>query len=370
MEVTFEGGRFTAHSAPVAALAELGALQTVLLLVARQKFKDAHPGRQRVPGGFPDAAQLHLVAIRKNCLTVSLDRPDAAAWRPTLFDRNVFEEARDITLEALKSADVAGSLPAGFPAAALGPLGVVGRQLAEDESLLLRGMNGTARVSQRSREWIAKMVHKPVERDVVLEGEVEEIDDAKDTFVLRTSRGKVVVPFRAHQRTTVVEAVRDRPIARVRVRGRLILQTMLPVEELELVDHERAADVLKLWARIDHLAQAPSGWLDGDGEPPSEQARACAREVLARLIVDYSEIERPRLYPRPDGGLQAEWIIGEWAAEAVFSATAESVTLEATNGTNGEDRALELQGTQISADNVTAMADWLSSLAAEGSRNV
>lgn len=368
LEITFVGGRFAAHSAPVTALAELSALQNVLLLVARQRFKEAHPGRQRVPRGFPDAAQLHLVAIRQNCLTVSLDRPDAAAWRATLFDRTLFEDARDLTVEALSLADAGLSLPAGFPPAAVGPLGVIGRQLGEDESLLVRSARGAGRISQRSREWLAKMAHQPVERDVVLEGEVEEFDDANDRFSLRTATTRIDVPFRPHQRNIVVEAVRDRPIVRVRVRGRLVLgpqQRMRTVEELELVEHERASDVIKVWTRIGQLAQAPSGWLNGEGEPPTEQSQAQAREVLARLIVDHGDIERPKLYPTPDGGLQAEWIIGEWAAEARFLSTADSIVLEATNGSTGEDRVLELPATKVSADDAGPIAEWLGSLVGE-----
>ena len=217
------------------------------------------------------------------------------------------------------------------------------------------------------------MTHQPVERDIVIEGEVEEIDDSTRTFLLRAGQSRLEVPFLPHQRTTVFEAIRDRPIARVSVRGRLVPgppQRMKTVEDLELVDHERAADVLKLWARVSQLAETPRGWLRGDGEPPSEQARAQAREVLARLLVDHRDIERPKLYPTPDGGIQAEWVIGDWAAEAKFSASADFVALEATNGATGEDRALDVPAAQLSADNAGPMATWLVSLALAEVRHV
>ncbi|MBK8251749.1 MAG: hypothetical protein IPK82_03665 [Polyangiaceae bacterium] len=373
LEITFEGGRFATHSAPVGTLAELGTIQNLLLLVARHRFKEMNPGRRRLPRGFVDAAQLHLVAVRNNCLTASLARPNVSSWQPTLFDRTLFEFARDLTVEALKSADAGGVLPAGFPPIALMQLGAVGRLLGEDEALVMRGVNSAARVTQRSREWIGKMAHQPVERDVELEGEVEELDDVNDRFSLRTDESRIEVPFRSHQRGTVVEAVGDRPITRLRVRGRLVLgpqQKMRTVEELDLVDHERAPEVLKMWARIEHLAQAPPGWLNGDGDPPSAEVQAQAREVLARLLVDHKDVARPKLYPTPDGGLQAEWVLGDWAAEAKFSPAGDGVTLEATNGRTGEDRAEELGAKQISADDASRIAAWLNSLMTEGHLNV
>lgn len=375
LEITFQGGRFSSHSAPVGALAELATFQQIVQLVARQIFKQHHPERQRVPRGFPDAGQLHLIAVRGNCLTAVLARPDAGAWRPELFDRMVFEEARDVALRALAAAaDGVGTLPAEFPASGWSLLGLVGRQLAEDEALLVRGNGQAARVNQRSRERIAAMVHEPVERSVVLDGEVEQVDDQGDRFWLRSDQGeRIEVSFKPTQRKMVLEALSERPIARMRLRGQIILgpqRKLKTVDELDLVDHERAPDVQKLWARLDQLAAVPGGWFHGEGEAPSPDALVQAREILARLLVDHRNIERPKVYPTPDGGLQAEWILGDWAAEARFARTADVIVLEATHGITAEESSQTLLAGAVSADNATPIASWLKSLQAEATEHV
>jgi hypothetical protein len=370
LEVTFDGGRFSLHSAPVTVLAELATFQQLLVVVARHLFKQAHPERQRVPRGFPDAAQLHLTGTRNNCFTAVLSRPSAVLWRQTLFDWKIFDEARDLSVDALAAAEQGSPLPPGFPPAGLGLLGALGCQLMEDEGLILRGNVRTARVSQQSRERIATLAKRPLERESVLDGEVEQLDDASDRFWLRARGGeRLEVPFKRHQRLLVVEALKERPIIRVRIRGLVVFgpqRKVTMIEEFELVDHERSPEIKKLWARIDELSRVPRGWLDGDGQPPTEHAVARARDVLARLLVDQSEVARPKVFPTPDGGLQAEWVMNDWAAEARFSPESESVWLEATNGVTHEERSREVLPGEVSADNASVIAAWLGALATEG----
>ncbi len=373
LEITFEGGRFDGHSAPVTALAELATFQQMLLVVARHLYKAAH-GRKRVPHGFPDAAQLHLIGVRGNCLTAVLTRPEHVAWRRTLLDYRVFDDARDTAVEALLAAEAQQPLPQRFPSAAIGVLGHLGRQLGDGETLFVRSNGSGARVTQKSREWIATMTQEPLERDVRIEGEVEQVDDGASWFFLRTDDGgKIQIPFRPHQREMVMEALRQRPLTRVHVRGRTLSDAprkLEAVEEIEPIDHERAEDIERLWARVEVLEKTERGWCEGEGDAPTSQAVAQARGVLARLLADHEDVERPRLYPTPDGGLQAEWILGDWAAEARFAPSGETVSLEATHGYTLEDVVVALPPNAVSKDDATEIATWLRSLPARSKGHV
>lgn len=377
LEVTFDGGRFAMHSVPVSVLAELSTIQQLIMVVARHLFFHTHGERRRVPRGFLEAAQLHLAASEENCFKAVLRRPDAGAWRPpTLFDVKLFEQARDTAVAALAAAANDNALPRDFPADALDLLGAIGRQLNEDEGLLIRGGASpvVARVDQKSRETLARMAKQPLEREESIDGEVDQLDDASNRFWLRARGGeRVEVPFKRHQRTALLQALHGRPIVRVRVRGRLVFaaqRKMKTVDELELVDHERAADVEKLWARIDSLASVGEGWLEGEGRAPTEGVLARAREVLARLLVEHRDIERPKVFPTPEGGLQAEWAIGSWAAEARFEPDDESIFLEATNGDTLEERHLHVPPGVVSAENAIPLADWLGALVTAGAARV
>jgi hypothetical protein len=58
-------------------------------------------------------------------------------------------------------------------------------------------------------------------------------------------------------------------------------------------------------SRLDTLSALSSGWLDGDGVTPTPEAVAAARRLIWILL--NCGIERPRLAPTPDGGVEAEW---------------------------------------------------------------
>ena len=63
--------------------------------------------------------------------------------------------------------------------------------------------------------------------------------------------------------------------------------------------------------RLEELAALQNGWLDGTGVAPDKDALP----KLARLFDTSfdSDLPLPFLYPIPEGGLQAEWNLGDWS---------------------------------------------------------
>jgi hypothetical protein len=370
LELKFDGGRFANHSIPVDVLAELGTVQQLIVRVARHLFFQQHTDRRRVPGGFVEAAQLHLVASEASCFTAELARSTERGTWPSAssHDRDLFEAARDLSIMALDCASSGEPLPREFPSDALDLLASLGRRLDDDEKLFVRGNpTGTvARVDQSTRMRIAQLAQRPLVREEILDGEVERLDDAADRFWLRPRGGeRVEVPFESHQRAALLEALSMRPIVRVRVRGQLVLAVqakMKAVEDMEFVDDERAGEVQRLWTRIASLEKVGDGWLEGEGRAPSPLALARAREVLARLLVTYPSLERPKVFPTPDGGVQAEWVRGRWAAEALFDVEEGGISAEATHGDSGEERALVFARNEVTAEDASRLATWLESL--------
>lgn len=59
--------------------------------------------------------------------------------------------------------------------------------------------------------------------------------------------------------------------------------------------------------RLSELQELDAGWLDGGGERPQSQVLQCARVTLGRLL--RLGTPPPRVYPTPEGGVQAEWTI-------------------------------------------------------------
>lgn len=93
------------------------------------------------------------------------------------------------------------------------------------------------------------------------------------------------------------------------------------------------------------------GWFDSDhGEFINITAVCNAKYLLTQLILDYPSLPAPRVYPTPEGGLQAEWTIKDtWALEVVFSHSGIISNFEATNVVTGENREYEIGFTALHA---------------------
>lgn len=63
------------------------------------------------------------------------------------------------------------------------------------------------------------------------------------------------------------------------------------------------------------------------GPPPSGQAVMQARDVLSRLLVERPNVPKPERCPTEQGGIRAEWLIGNWHSEIKFTGKDEPGTL-------------------------------------------
>jgi hypothetical protein len=365
LRLTFEHGRFAAHSAPVDALAELISLQQLIALVARHLFFKKRPARRRVPRGFTRGGQLYLSATAPNCFTATLTTREPT---PQLFpDTSLYVEARDLSTEALRAVSAERALPEAFPSAALPALASLGRYLKGDERLVLRHAHAAETVvNQESRIKLAELTRQPYVREDGLDGEVESIDDVNHRYTLRTRDGlRVEAAFTADQRKALVEALDMRPIVRISLYGKFIGSgssiKFEEVREFDSVDDERATEVQALWERLSTLAELSDGWLDGDGLAPTELALALARQVLARLLVEAPAIERPKVFPTLDGGVQAEWVFGLWAADVAFRPEGGGLDAVATHAVTGASREQIFDAEQVLRD-ASSLAGWLTPL--------
>jgi hypothetical protein len=90
-------------------------------------------------------------------------------------------------------------------------------------------------------------------------------------------------------------------------------------------------DSLDVGSRLEELSRLQEGWLNGEGH-------ALSKTGLLRLGKSFAasfggDLPLPFLYPTPEGGVQAEWSVGDW-----------SVTVEIDLATfQGEFQALNLK---------------------------
>lgn len=115
-------------------------------------------------------------------------------------------------------------------------------------------------------------------------------------------------------------------------------------------------------ARIDELAALRDGWLWGDGIAPTPHAIATARAVLGQLATEHPDVTRPRVYPTPDGDVQAEWTMGRVATDVRFPAQEGPLDASAVHVDSGSESGL-LIGTADLTASASALATLLRSVA-------
>ena len=108
--------------------------------------------------------------------------------------------------------------------------------------------------------------------------------------------------------------------------------------------NQRLLNLHALGDRIIDLALMNEGWLgNGEGKFITLSATSNAKYLLTQLILDYPNLPTPRVYPTPEGGLQAEWTFkNTWAVEVEFHPSGVISDFVATNVVTGEDRNYEI----------------------------
>ena len=323
----FDGPRFAQHHAPVRVLTELAVMQKLVEEVARRLFLDTHPDRARVPRGHMERVQLAIGPTEANCYSIPVfnlptekkaDGPDLLAQ---CFERIVLltndKTARDSAAPA-----------------ELNALSMLGRSLADDESLTFYRDTRSARIDIPFRQKLAKEMKQSFWRELEIEGEVSALSDTLGIASIVADGTTYEVPFKEKERSQLAQAYQARPLTRVHAVGlaeaRGASWRFASDRTIELTDHERSPDITSVWRRLEALAKMREDWRDEDGEPPTDDALASARVVLARLLADDPLLARPNVYPTDEGGVIADWFCETYSADLSFAPDGVAIVLGKT----------------------------------------
>jgi hypothetical protein len=314
LEPRFEGDRFRDHSLPFSLLRDLEALQGIILEIAKSDYKENNPTRQRIPRGFSDQLELHLSTRTGSFVaevTLITDGSLLDGFDPRLQRARAACDRFLSTLSHIQE-QRHGPLPS-LPDTAWPYVEKFGRGLQSDESICMASARiGEVRLTREIRRQLlrSRPGSKPLSEDVKVLAKVVDVRPRDRVMPIELNDGRVI--------PCTINAAQVADLGDVRVgdfgaRWALIRgiglfdrsQQLLRVEEadaLELLDN---TDPI---VQIEQLRQLPAGWLDGKGVPPSgpllDQISAWLENHLR------SEEPTPRLYPTPEGGVEAEWLIG------------------------------------------------------------
>lgn len=308
-----EGKRFEQHAIPLDLLRDLSAIEDLIVEAARWRYLQDHPERVRVPKGFTDTVFLSLSAIEAGSAIATIN---LVVKTEELFDQAelYFDRARESVLGAISAAGQSGPILEHLPDTLLNYFNRIGRGLRQQEALVLGDGRGVARARLtppvRKTLVFATDKAKQYSEDVALRGYVPEADQERRTFQLQLAGGRRIGADidPAHESVVIRAFNHYRDNMKISVQGVGVYDKANRLQRIESVDHVAELDPLDIAARIDELKLLTDGWLDGRGRAPDLGGLDWARELLETHLPDH--VQLPYLYPKPDGGIQAEWSVG------------------------------------------------------------
>ena len=315
------GERFDDGFIPLEFLADLAVLQEMVVEVARWRYMEANPDRQRSPRGFSDSVALKLTRVDSGSAVpvINLASTQRGLDGVPVPYQNFFEEAREYIIDAIATEEAnTQQFPNGhLPTRYLAYFNRIGQSLRNDESLELSSPRRVtpARLTKETRQRLLQRSSVSTFRqEVTLRGTIPEADQSRMTFELQPAYGlKVPGPIPDQYYQTIVDAFGGyRENVKVLVQGVGRFDRQGRISDLESVSRVSLLDPMDIPARLDEFRSMKDGWLEGKGVAPSRLGLDWLSASFESHFPD--DLPLPYVFPTPEGGIEAEWQLGTHSA--------------------------------------------------------
>lgn len=305
------GERFQGHTVPLELLKDFSALEEMLIEVAKWKFLQEHPGRERIQRNFTKGLELQLAGVEDGSAILAIVLSFSALFPPE--NAKYFEQARTEIVNAIAlSVD---DRPQVLPPSYLSYFDRFGRGLRSGESIEFPRENGTVSLNSDIRKKLIRSAQVEFwTEETALRAKVYEADQAHDSFEFELSDGtRAKAPLDDKYRNAVVDAVKGYyDGVFVLIQGVVQRDRADRLKGFESIEHVTQLDTLDVTLRLEQLATLRDGWLDGKGVAPDKEKLHLLAELFDANFD--GNLTLPYLYPTAEGGVQAEWTLNGWEA--------------------------------------------------------
>ena len=341
------GDRFAHHQVPLEIFKDFSAFEEMLIEVAKQEYLKDNPGRQRTPRGFTKRIEVRLAAIEEGSAVLSFTLAGLSLL-PT--ESQYIEKAHVKIINTIANI-TKGDQPE-LPPDLLRYFDRFGRSLLPGESIEFSRLEGEAvrltpevrlqllRASQ-AEEWT---------EEATLKGRISATDQSDKEFELELRDGtKLKAPLEKQHNSNVIEALSGYDNGRILAVKGIIKRDRLGVpKSFESVEHVNPLDPLDIELRLEDLAKLKDGWLNGRGVAGDAESLKTLAEKFDRFFD--SELALPHLYPTPEGGVLAEWSLGNWAVSLTIQMPTYKAQYQALDLVTGKCLEEDLDLHEVEAD--------------------
>jgi hypothetical protein len=302
------GERFRDHTVPLEILKDFSALEEMLVEVAKWKFKQEYPGRERIQRNFANGIELQLAGVEDGSarLAIVLAFSSSLLFPPD--NIKYFEQARTEIVNAI--ARSAEDHPQELPSRYLSYFDRFGRGLRSGESIDFPRENGTVSLNPDIRKKLIRSAQVEFwTEETALRAKVYEADLAHDSFEFELSDGtRAKAPLDDKYQDAVLDAMKGyHDDVFVLIQGVVRRDRADRLKGFESIEHVTPLDRLDVTLRLEKMAAIGNGWLDGKGVAPDKNKLVWLAEQFDAHFDD--NLPLPFLYPTAEGGVQAEWTL-------------------------------------------------------------
>ncbi|UEM08307.1 hypothetical protein J4G43_026205 [Bradyrhizobium barranii subsp. barranii] len=327
-KLRYVGTRFNGARLPVDVLTDLPAFRDLLVAFAKDEWRDLNAGRKRVPKGFDKSISFDLVGIDDGSAVPLLN------WSRNAAQENLpgFEdELQDIVggsyLDVVQLIDGAGheQFPKSLSSEHIRALNRLGSGLREHEKIEFLGSSGQdGKVvyldSYRRKALITRVretYHARFEGVGILRGSFA--DEVMGRVVLATpEHGEITIPLESDRVKEEFDGNIDSEVQfdlQIEMDNADRLRGVVGVFDLELIDVESGADLLRCRNRLAELRALSDGWHDGVGRRIADDAVELANRFLGKRP---TLSKRYHIYPTEEGGILIEFEANSWDISVEF----------------------------------------------------
>ena len=272
-------------------------------------------------------------------------------------ENDQFAHARDAIEAAVKAAENDEAFPQEFPPDAAVLFNRFGQTLRSGEAIELRAGSASsgARYTTATRRKLVLRAGSTYQEELRDIGWVSEVDAGAMSSKIRLRMGPagtIVAPLNEVTFEPVKEVLEPSGkgppvwVSGVGVfdsSGQLL--RFESIHDVEVVGDQE--DLNRLDERLGELAALQEGWLDGSGARPDISALSRARRTLAELLS--LDVPQPRIFATPEGGIQAEWTVGNREISVTFEKDSKlyAAAVDAISGKSEEPELTDADLTQI-----------------------
>jgi hypothetical protein len=311
---TYTGNRFNDHSIPLDVLEDLGALQSLLIEIAKDVYYEEND-KERVPNGFSEGVSLKLQDIEDGSSIPKIFLALAAVGSMNLSNKqSYYEKAKDQVITYVDAMNRSQSPGLDIPERYLHYFDRLGKNLYDDEVLDLSPNSTTknAKLDKVTRSKVTSRIKSKTQETFEVTGSVPNIDKGKNNFILEKNGLRILCSYNDIVFDDILKAFNGYfEGVEIKLKGFGVFNHEFRLIELKSIGETELIYPPNIEERLEELKSLQDNWMDGQGKAP----KADFIDWLKKTITDNLDLEllpAPRIYPTLIGGLQLEWASGEW----------------------------------------------------------